>query len=122
MLRWMTSHLRFGRTSGETSRVIVGSTGSGKSEGELADLIRLARQRTHAVVLLDGHGPLALRTAGHWAARRQEARMVYEPLHATDRVLCWSMLPKSAAPTPSQRRLEDAETRDEVAQCFLAQR
>ncbi len=48
--------------------------------------------------------------------------MVYEPLLATDRVLCWNMLPRSAAPTLSQRRNEDAETTDEVAQCFLAQR
>lgn len=106
----------------ETSRLTVGSTGSGKSEGELVELVRLARQRQHAVVLLDGHGPLAFRAAGHWAARGFEGRMVYEPLRVTDRTLCWTMLPKSVAPTPSQRRLEDAETRDEIAQCFLAQR
>lgn len=108
--------------SPETSRLIVGSTGSGKSEGELADLIRLAGRGDHAVVVLDGHGPLAFAAAGHWAARGFEARMVYEPLHATDRVLCWHMLPASAAPTPSRRRLADAETREDVAQCFLAQR
>lgn len=106
----------------ETSRVIVGSTGSGKSEGELADLVRLAGLRRHAVVLLDGHGPLALRTAGHWAARGHEGRLVYEPLDSTDRVLCWNMLPRSADPDPSRRRIEDAETIDEVGQCFLAQR
>src|SRR5205807_2537781 len=51
-----------------------------------------------------------------------EDRMVYESLHATDRVLCWHMLPKSTAQSLSQRRIEDAETRDEVAQCFMAQR
>ncbi len=106
----------------ETSRLIVGSTGSGKSEGELQDLIRLARRRDYAVVLLDGHGPLAFSAVGHWAARGHEDRLVYEPLHATDRTLCWSMLPSSAGATESGRRLDDAETRDEVAQCFLAQR
>ena len=37
--------------------MILGSTGSGKSEGELVDLVRLAPRRDHAVVLLDGHGP-----------------------------------------------------------------
>jgi hypothetical protein len=104
------------------SRLIVGSTGSGKSEGEMVDLVRLAERRDCAVVLLDGHGPLAFRTAGHWAARGHEARMVYEPLDATERVLCWIMLPKSSASTLSRRLIEDAETRDEVAQCFLAQR
>src|ERR1700730_8056798 len=103
----------------ETSRLIVGSTGSGKSEGELVDLVRLADRRDHAVVLLDGHGPLAFRAAGHWHARGHESRLIYEPLHATDRVLCWHMLPNSAASTVSQRRIADEETRDDVAQCFL---
>lgn len=88
----------------------------------MVELVRLADRRDYAVVLLDGHGPLAGRAAGLWAARGHEPRMVYEPLHATDRMLCWNMLPKSAAPTLSQRRIEDAQTRDDVAQCFLAQR
>lgn len=121
MLHWPLSRLR-DPPGTETSRLIVGSTGSGKSEGELADLIRLAKRGDHAVVVLDGHGPLAFAAAGHWAARGFEARLIYEPLHVTDHVLCWHMLPASAAPTPSQRRLADAETREEVAQCFLAQR
>lgn len=60
----------------EASRLIVGSTGSGKSEGELRDLIRLAKRRDYAVVLLDGHGPLAATAAGHWAARGHEHRVV----------------------------------------------
>ncbi len=106
----------------ETSRLIIGSTGSGKSEGELVDLVRLARRRDYAVVLLDGHGPLAFRTAGHWGARGHENRIVYESLHAVDRVLCWNILPRSSAPTLSQRLIEDAETRDDVAQAFIAQR
>src|SRR5207248_2521965 len=110
------------RAVAEPSRLIIGSTGSGKSEGALVDLVRLARRGDYAVVLLDGHGPLAFRAAGQWAARGHEARMVYEPLNATERVLCWTMLPTSAAPSLSQRVIEDAETRDEVAQCFLAQR
>ena len=106
----------------EPSRVIVGSTGSGKSEGELHDLLRLARRRDCAVVLLDGHGPLAFRAAGHWAARGHEDRLVYEPLRVTDRVLCWSMLPRSTSATATERRLDASETRDEVSQCFLAPR
>jgi hypothetical protein len=106
----------------EASSLTVGSTGSGKSEGELVDLVRLAGRRDYAVVLLDGHGPLALRAAGHWAARGHEDRLVYEPLEATERVLCWHMLPRSTASGVSQRLIEDAETREEVAQCFLAQR
>jgi hypothetical protein len=122
MFSWL-HHLLSARSSlPETSRLIVGSTGSGKSEGELLDLIRLAEGREHAVVLLDGHGPLAFSTAGHWGARGQESRMVYEPLDAIGRVLCWHMLPKSTSHNPSKRLIEDAETRDEVAQCFLAQR
>src|SRR5688572_23256283 len=120
MLRWL-SPLRLSpwlpRSPAETSRLIVGSTGSGKSEGELVDLVRLARRRDCAVVLLDGHGPLAFRTAGHWAARGHESRMVYEPIDATERVLCWTMLPRSAAASLSRRRIEDAEIMEEVAQC-----
>jgi hypothetical protein len=110
------------RNAPDTSRLIVGSTGSGKSEGELVDLVRLAGRRDCAVVLLDGHGPLAFRAAGHWAARGHESRIVYESLDATDQVLCWTMLPRSASPDSSRRLIEDAETRDEVAQCFMAQR
>jgi hypothetical protein len=106
----------------EVSRVIVGSTGSGKSEGELVDLVRLAERGDCAVVLLDGHGPLAFAAAGHWAARGHEGRLVYEPLDATDSVLAWDMLPRSAAADPRRRRLEDAQTREDVAQCFMAQR
>src|SRR5205807_3417881 len=97
------------RSPAEPSRVIIGSTGSGKSEGELVDLVRLADRRDCAVVLLDGHGPLAFAAAGHWAARGHETRLVYEPLHAVDRVLAWDMVPKSSASNPSRRRLEDAE-------------
>ncbi len=49
----------------EPPRLIVGSTGSRKSESELVELARLADRRDYAVVLLDGHGPLAFSTAGH---------------------------------------------------------
>jgi hypothetical protein len=104
------------------SRLTVGSTGSGKSEGELVDLVRLADRGGCAVVLLDGHGPLAFAAAGHWAARGHEGRIVYEPLAATDRVLCWDMLPRSTAPDPARRALEDAEAREDLAQCFLSPR
>jgi hypothetical protein len=55
-------------SSAEPSRLIIGSTGSGKSEGELVDLVRIADQRKYAVILLEGHGPLAFRAAGHWIA------------------------------------------------------
>jgi hypothetical protein len=120
MLRWLVSRLHHMRP--ETSRLVVGSTGSGKSEGELVDLVRLADRGDHAVILLDGHGPLALSAAGHWSARGHESRLVYEPLDATDRVLCWDMLPRSTAVDPRRRSLQDAETRDDVAQCFSAQR
>ncbi len=110
------------QTQSEPSRLLVGATGSGKSAGELADLVRLARRGDHAIVLLDGHGPLAFQAAGHWVARGQESRVLYEPLDAVDRVLSWPMLPRSTAASPSRQRLEDSESRDEVVQCFLAQR
>jgi hypothetical protein len=113
---------RLVRRSAESSRVIIGSTGSGKSEGELVDLVRVADRRDCSVVLLDGHGPLAAAAAGHWAARGHEARIVYEPLDATDRVLAWEMLPQPTSDDPSTCRLEEAEIREEIAQCFLAQR
>lgn len=106
----------------EPSRLVVGSTGSGKSEGELVELVRLADREDHAVVLLDGHGPLALHTAGRWIARGHMDRLVYEPLHATDRVLCWDMLPRSTAERAEDRRIADTETLDELVQCFLAPR
>ena len=118
LLRRLLAHER----PAELSRVIVGSTGSGKSEGELVDLVRLADRSDYTVVLLDGHGPLARAAAGHWASRGHESRLVYEPLSATDRVLAWDMLPPSRDSDHSRRLLEDAETTDEVAQCFLAQR
>ncbi len=121
VFHWLRSRL-YHPPAPETSRLIVGSTGSGKSEGEMVELVRLADRAAAAIVLLDGHGPLAFRTAGHWVARGHTARVVYEPLHRTDRVLCWNMLPRSTAADPSQRLLEDAETRDELAQCFLVQR
>src|SRR6476659_7548173 len=98
LLHWLA------RPHAETSRLIVGSTGSGKSEGELVDLVRLAGRREHAVILLDGHGPLAFAAAGHWAARGEEARIVYEPLHVTDRVLCWNMLVISTQMGPTSAR------------------
>lgn len=120
MFRWLRS--RLASPPDETSRLVVGSTGSGKSEGEMVDLVRLADTAQAAVVVLDGHGPLALKTAGHWLARGHEPRLVYEPLHATARVLCWNMLTRSAAADPSRRLLDDAETRDELAQCFVVQR
>src|SRR4051794_31214993 len=85
VLRWLHPLRLFSWLSAahaEPSRLIVGSTGSGKSEGELVELVRLAKRRDCAVVLLDGHGPLAFRTAGHWAARGHESRIVYEPLDA----------------------------------------
>lgn len=125
MLRWLPPWLKAlipHCALQESSRLTVGSTGSGKSEGEIVELVRLADYGGCAIVLLDGHGPLALRTAGHWIAHGFESRLVYEPLNATDRMLCWDMLPRSDAADPHRRRLEDAETRDEVAQCFLAQR
>lgn len=102
--------------------MVVGSTGSGKSEGELADLLRVADRGDHAVVLLDGHGPLAFRAAGHWGARGHEGRIVYEPLDATERVLCWDMLPRPNEGDASRRRIEAEQVRDDVAQCFIAQR
>ena len=106
----------------EVSRVILGSTGSGKSEGELVDLVRLADRRDCAVVLLDGHGPLARQAAGHWAYRGHEGRLVYEPLDATDRVLAWPLVPAIAAENPSRRRLAREEARDDLAQCLMAPR
>src|SRR6266545_3876814 len=90
--------LRLCRRSAHPSRAVVGSTGSGKSEGQLVELVRLADRGRCAVVLLDGHGPLALGAAGHWADRGHERRIVYEPLDATDRVLCWDMLPVPSGP------------------------
>ena len=121
MIRLLCSRL-FHTPAAETSRLIVGSTGSGKSEGELVDLVRLADRGDCALVLLDGHGPLAFTAAGHWVARGHESRLVYEPLDATDRVLCWDMLPRSLSADPLRRLLDDAQTREEVAQCFFAQR
>jgi signal transduction histidine kinase len=119
MFSWLRSHLSH-RRAPETSRLIVGSTGSGKSAGELGDLIRLAGRGDHAVVVLDGHGPLAFAAAGHWAARGFEDRMVYEPLHDTDRVLCWHMLPTSVAPTLSQRLLAPIGTLTEGVKAVAA--
>lgn len=110
------------RPSPELSRVVVGSTGSGKSVGEMVELLRLAERGDHAVVLLDGHGPLAVATVGHWVVRGHESRIVYEPLDAVDRVLAWPMLPRSRSLDPTRRLLEDTETRDEIVQCLLAQR
>lgn len=86
------------------------------------ELVRLANQREHAVVLLDGHGPLAFRAAGHWAIEGYEHRLVYESLDATDRVLCWNMMPPSSSHDPVRRSLEDAETREDLVQCFIAPR
>lgn len=110
------------KTQPEQSSLVVGATGSGKSEGELVDLVRLADRRDCAVVLLDGHGPLAFAAAGHWAARGHEPRIVYEPLDATDRVLGWGVLPHGSFADPARQRLEDAEAREELAQCFMSQR
>jgi hypothetical protein len=113
---------RLFRPRDEVSRLVVGSTGSGKSEGELVELVRLAERRTHAVVLLDPHGPLARRSVGHWARRGHEPRVVYEPLAATDRVLGWPLVPPITGTTPAARRLERAEARDDLAQCLTAPR
>lgn len=106
----------------EVSQVVVGSTGSGKSAGELVDLVRLADRGDCAVVLLDGHGPLAFQIAGHWASRGHEGRVVYETLDATDRVLAFEMIPPPAGADPLRRSLETAEMRDELSQCLMNQR
>jgi hypothetical protein len=113
---------RLFRPRDESSRLVVGSTGSGKSAGELVEVVRLARRRTHAVVLLDPHGPLARQAVGHWARRGHEARVVYEPLAATDRVLGWPLVPPAVGATPAARRLERTEVRDDLAQCLMAPR
>src|SRR3954464_14397545 len=106
MFRWLDLLRHWHAPPGnEQSRLIIGSTGSGKSEAELVDLVNLAKRGDHAVVLLDGHGPLAFRAAGHWAARGHEGRLVYEPLSATDRTLCWDMLPRSTHVDASRRRI-----------------
>jgi hypothetical protein len=106
----------------EPSRVIIGSTGSGKSAGELVDLVRLADSGQHALVLLDAHGPLAEAVVGHWAYRGYESRILYEPLDAVDRVLGFDLLPSPSAPDPAGRRLEAAEIREDLAQAFMNQR
>src|SRR3954464_14321893 len=109
MFRWLDLLRHWHAPPGnEQSRLIVGSTGSGKSEGELVDLVRLAGRGDHAVVLLDGHGPPAFRPAAHRGARGHHPRLVYEPLDAIDRVLCWNMLPRSAAAELPRRLIEDA--------------
>ena len=94
----------------------------GQERRGAGSLLRLADRGDHAVVLLDGHGPLAFKAAGHWAFRGHEGRLVYEPLDATDPVLCWHMVPRSSAHDPHRRHLEDAETRDDLVQVFLAPR
>jgi hypothetical protein len=106
----------------EVSQFVIGSTGSGKSEGALQDLVRLANEGQVAIVLLDPHGPLAQRTVEHWLADGHAARVIYEPLDAVDRTLNWSMLQRSAAASERQRRLEDQEIRDELVMCFISQR
>src|SRR5436190_16000363 len=63
MLSRLRSWLFTWRYPPASSRVIIGSTGSGKSEGELVDLVGLANREDSAVILLDGHGPLAFRPA-----------------------------------------------------------
>ena len=101
---------------------MIGSTGSGKSEAELVELLRIGRRRDTAIVLLDPHGPLARKAVGHWIGRGDEPRIIYEPLHDTERVLAWPMIPPVRGLTVEARRLERAETRDDLAQCLMAPR
>ena len=62
-------------------------------------------------------GPPATGPPG--ATRR---RIVYEPLTPPTASSAGTCCRGPPPPTPSRRLIEDAETRDEVAQCFMAQR
>lgn len=104
------------------SRWILGSTGSGKSEGELIDLVKLAETTPTAIVVLDGHGPLAQRLTQVWFDAGYQNRLLYEPLTAVDRTLSWPMLTRSQDTHPAKRRIEDTEIRDDLVHCFLAPR
>lgn len=90
-----------------TSRLIIGGSGSGKSEGTLWDLVQIAELRTHAIVLMDPHGELARKFALHLKNRGMHKRLIYDQFSNYDRVLGGLSIFQSNDPNKLRRESEN---------------
>ena len=108
---------------GELSVVVVGSTGSGKSEHEKCDEKRIADAGEYAIVKCETKSTTARATLGQWFANGHGRRIVWDEFASTDkRALAYDMLPDSDNPDPFLQRTENELIRDGFKQMFLAQK
>lgn len=89
------------------SVLTVGATGSGKSLGALARLVRLAIEGLCAIVLMDRHGTLAKLFALHLISMGMARRMLYDQLSNFNRILAVNVVEASLNPSPFKRVAEN---------------
>lgn len=89
------------------SRLILGGSGSGKSEGTLHELVKIAKSRQWAIVLMDPHGLLAQKFIIQLIAHGLQKRVLYDKLCDFDRILAGVKLEASTDPNPLKRESEN---------------
>ncbi|HEV7282279.1 MAG TPA: hypothetical protein VGN57_18905 [Pirellulaceae bacterium] len=77
------------------SRLIIGSSGSGKSLGSLSDMTAVAEARDSAMIVMDPHGLLAENFALQLVSRGMQNRLLYDRLSSFDRILAGFKLTQS---------------------------
>jgi len=87
----------------------VGSSGCGKTTGELIQIIKAAEaEQRQAIVVIDPHEwSLAFGALTHLVARGHKRRILFERLSGLDPVLSWEWLRPSRATNENQRRAEN---------------
>jgi hypothetical protein len=77
------------------SALIIGGSGSGKSEGTLTELVEIARAREMAIVLMDPHGLLARRFMLQLVSYGLAHHVLYDKLCEFNRILAGFTLEQS---------------------------
>jgi len=105
------------------STLSVGSTGCGKTQHQLVEILRAALEKEYAIVVLDGKGSLAFQAAGQLIAYGQERRIIYDELPSRDgRALAWDFLPGVEEHDPFAASVAKEVVREEFKQLWLAKK
>jgi|GEM_PF-6480627 len=88
------------------SKLGVGRTGSGKTLGELPELLEHVEDRNVAIIVLDHHGHLSKLFAQHLKKRGRTPRLLYDELGRFERVLAPRFLIPSKADNPIERQAD----------------
>lgn len=89
------------------SRLIIGGSGWGKSEGTLNELMRIARSM--AIVLFDPHGSLARKFMLHLLNEGMQHRVLYDRISDFDRLLAGFKFEQSVHPNLLKRESENSK-------------